>query len=162
MFCRRSDVDSQLYDYYMDPQIVNRNVAVCSGVTPGVTQCTNPGFVRKTMREYGDPALFGRSALSSGCPPPRCGNQDINAFTSTPRCKPAWSGLVQSKDDSSLSEREMSGYTMFPDAWSDGYRGINVNQFVNARLLESMEANRRFTNCKKSCISGRSYASYGV
>lgn len=162
MSCRQSDVDSRLYDYYMDPKIVNRNVDVCSSLTPGVTQCTNPGFVRKPMSAYGDPALFGRSALSSGCPPPRCGNQDINAFSSAPRCKPAWSGLVQSKDDSSLSEREMSGYTMVPNAWSNGYRGINPSQFISPRLLESMAANRQFNNSKNSCISGRSYASYGV
>ena len=161
MSCRRVDENSEIYNYYMDPQVVNRNNAVCSDFAPGSMQCSNPGTIRKPMSAYADPALFGRSALSSGCPPPSCGNQDINAFTSSPRCIPAWTGLVATKVDDSLTEVDMSNYTMFPNSWSTGYRGINVSQFLPMRMLQAMAANEKFAHCKNSGPA-TSYSSYRV
>jgi hypothetical protein len=154
--------DSPIYSYYMDRHTVSRNNAVCRDFTPGGTQCSTAGPDLHPMSYYDDPALFGRSGLSSGCPPPPCGNQDINAFSSKPRCTPAWSGIVPVSNRSSISELDLSHYTMVPNAWSSGYHGINVNEFMPMRMLQAIAANEKFKNCKNSRLSASSYGSYGA
>lgn len=156
------DEHSRIYNYYMDRHVVSRNPAVCTKLTPGSTQCSNAGQVHRPMSSYSDPALFGRSGLSSGCPPPPCGNQDINEFRSSPQCTPAWSNIVNVDNRTSITELDVSRYTMVPNAWSTGYRGIDVNQFMPMRMLQAIAANEKFKQCKNSPLSAGSYASYGA
>lgn len=135
--CSRND-DSSIYKYHMDPLYVHReNVSFDS-----------------------DPSVFGRSGLSSGCAD-SCDHQDINEFRSSPRCTPAWSNIVSVGDRTSVTEMDLTRYTMIPNAWSTGYRGIDVDGFLPMRMLQAMAANQKAKSCKNPRVPN-SYGSYGV
>lgn len=53
-------------------------------------------------------------------------------------------------------------YTMVPNAWSTGYRGIDVDLNKPMRMLQAIAANQQFKQCKNSSLSAGSYGSYGA
>lgn len=113
------------------------------------------GVSNLTMRQVGDPALFGRSAQTSGSP--LCSaTPAINQPCRARKCTPMWSGFVP-ETKTSVKEVDMSKYFMTPKSFPDGYNGLDYTLNKPLRLLSSLKANQQ----ERECQSQSSYRSYG-
>jgi hypothetical protein len=149
---------TQAYNYTMDPLAATR-AGGCQGAGSGQLHCSYGQQSPLTMQQVNDPAVYGRSALSSGSP--ACGLSQINQFKSQPRCQATWSGFDGSSDKLSLKEYDMSRFAMKPTDWSTGYHGMDVTLGLPSRLLSSIAAERQYKACKNKGISKGHYGSFG-
>jgi hypothetical protein len=142
--------DTRAYQYRMDTS------ASCGGQCEdvGSLRCST-GASKLTMRQVGDPALFGRSPLTSGSP--LCAMQPVvNKPCPARKCSPMWSGFVPDTK-TSLKEVDMTKYVMMPRSFPDGYNGLDFTLNRPSRLLSSLAANQQ----EQACQSQSPYRTYG-
>jgi hypothetical protein len=152
---------AQIYNYTMDPMAATRSSG-CQGVGSGQLLCSYGHQSPLSMRQVNDPAVFGRSPLSSGSQgcnvdPIRPSNQPA----SNPRCQATWSGFDSSNNKLSLKELDVSRFYMKPTTWSTGYHGMDVTLGLPSRLLSSVAAEQEFKACQNKGMSKGHYGSYG-
>jgi hypothetical protein len=148
---------TQMYDYTMDQLAASRG-----GQSSNQPNASNGYQSRLTMRQVGDPAVFGRSRLSSGSPAcgASCSGSAPLKAVAAPQCQ-MWSGYFQDSGQQSLKEIDMSAMFMKPTTWSTGYHGMDTTLNLPSRMIASVASNRQYEACKGTGVSKGHYGSYG-
>jgi hypothetical protein len=148
---------TQMYNYTMD-----RMAATHCGKGLGQINASGGYQSPLSMRQVGDPAVFGRSPLSSGSPAcsAACSGSAALKQVASPQCQ-MWSGYFQDSNQLSLKEYDMSSMFMKPTTWSNGYHGMDTTLNIPSRMLASVASNREYEACKGTGVSRGHYGSYG-
>lgn len=140
----------------------------CLGSGAGLgRQCSWYGPLRSTIAATGDPTLWQRSYISSGCAPTKFntlpdapGPVDYSRYQNKGDQVNSYHTRNWSSNTESVVEHDMSQRMMQARSWSDGFAGIDaVGGNIPSRENARCSTNSRFRQTQNQT---NSYGSYGV